>query len=77
MTETVTNVRVEVVLGLNDVAIPLNAVSCCCCGSRQCEGSNDEPLSLCQVDICGVDLVGWGVEGVPAHTSNMSVLPKG
>lgn len=77
MTETVINLRVEVVLGLDDVAIPLDAVSCRCCGSWQCEGSNDEPLSLCQVDICGVDLVGWGVEGVTANYSNMSVLPEG
>lgn len=56
----------EVILRLNHVAIPLNGVGGCCCSSRQCEGGNHESLSLLQVDIRGVDLVGWGVESVSA-----------
>lgn len=60
------SLRVEVILRLNDIAIPLNAVGGCCRGSGQREGGNHESLSLLQVDICGVHLISWGVEGVSA-----------
>lgn len=60
------SLRVEVILRLDDIAIPLDAVGGCCCGSGQREGGNHESLSLLQVDICGVDLISWGVESVSA-----------
>lgn len=64
------NSRVEVILGLNDIAIPLKRVCGSRCGCGKGEWCNDEPLSLLQVQECGVDLICWSVEGVSADHTN-------
>lgn len=61
--------RVEVILGLNDIAIPLKGVGGSCCGCWKGEWCNNESLSFLQVQECGVDLVCWSVEGVPAASN--------